>query len=234
MAIPMAGPILSSEGRNPASDPQQDCNEINLCREEGGRTGHSAVISDPRCSSVVLLPTPFHWEISVAEESIWLILSSCPCIPSCEWIQYLANGAHSKFECLHFWRSDVFVSCVLFSIFQALQQILEAFMAMNISRIECKKCQAKILSMRRPICVIDSMSDLVEHRMCCSLYMHLITPTVFHLKSCYLGLILRHGLKSSHDMRVGTLSEAWDMEQVRRGSEMHCLHRMCGMPHLSG
>lgn len=103
MAIPMAGPILTSEERNPASDPQQDCNEINLCREKGGRTERSAVISDPRCSSVVLLPL----RNFVAEESIWLILSSCPCIPSCEWIQYFANGAHSKFECLHFltqWR----------------------------------------------------------------------------------------------------------------------------------
>lgn len=77
-----------------------------------------------------------------------------------------------------------------------------------VSRLQYKKGQANISSMRSSNCVIESMSGLVEYSICCRLDMHLLAPTVFHLNFCHIGLISRRGLKSRHGLRVGALSEA--------------------------
>ena len=82
----------------------------------------------------------------------------------------------------------------------------------------------------------------------CSLYIHLVPPTVSYLNPCYATLIARHDLKSRHDLRhdpnVETRSEprhetdkvlinmkrervetrnTLNAEYMRRGTKLRCM-----------
>ena len=78
----------------------------------------------------------------------------------------------------------------------------------------CQKVKQKISSNEKNYVtglVSDNWSDwLTKYRMCCSLYIHPIPPTVSYLNPCHAWLIARRGLKLRHGLsglRVETRSE---------------------------
>ena len=82
-------------------------------------------------------------------------------------------------------------------------------------------------------CVSDLITS-VKPWSATSSYIYLITPTVPYLNPCHTWMILRRGLESRHNFKVGTRSgrglgvgetvkletrNRWDEEQIRRGTD---------------